>query len=79
MIDHLTIARVASGLGVSWHTANTAVLDEGRRKLIDDPHRLHGVRVIGVDEHAWRHTRFGDRCVTVIIDDGETTYSQLSH
>jgi transposase len=26
------------------------------------------VRVIGVDEHVWRHTRKGDKYVTVIID-----------
>jgi transposase len=68
VVDHLTVARVASHLGVSWHTANSAVLGEGRRILIDNPTRLHGVAVIGVDEHAWRHTRFGDRYVTVIID-----------
>ena len=68
VLDHLTISRVAARLGVSWHTANTAVLAEGRRVLIDDPTRLNGVAVIGVDEHAWRHTRFGDRYVTVIID-----------
>ena len=68
VLDHLTIARVAAGLGVSWHTANNAVLDEGRRLLIDDPPRFDGVRVIGVDEHVWRHTRHGDRYVTVIID-----------
>jgi len=36
--------------------------------LISDPHRLDGVRVIGVDEHVWRHTRRGDKYVTVIID-----------
>jgi len=29
---------------------------------------LHGVRVLGVDEHCWRHTRRGDKFVTVIID-----------
>ena len=68
VVDHLTVARVAAHLGVSWHTANTAVLAEGRRILIDDPTRLEGVAVIGVDEHAWRHTRFGDHYVTVIID-----------
>jgi transposase len=66
--QHLTVARVAEGLGVSWHTANTAVLDEGRRVLINDPGRFDGVRVIGVDEHVWRHTRKGDKYVTVIID-----------
>ena len=68
VIDHLTVARVAAGLGVGWHTANNAVLAEGRRVLIDDPARFDGVAVIGVDEHVWRHTRVGDKYVTVIID-----------
>ncbi|AXH96814.1 ISL3 family transposase [Ornithinimicrobium avium] len=66
--QHLSMARVAEGLAVSWNTANDAVLAEGRRVLIDDPTRLEGVRVLGVDEHAWRHTRKGDKFVTVIID-----------
>ncbi|RAN69568.1 ISL3 family transposase [Bacillus sp. SRB_336] len=66
--QHLTVARIADGLGVTWNTANKAVLAEGRRVLIDDPHRFDGVKVIGVDEHVWRHTRRGDKYVTVIID-----------
>src|SRR5699024_733430 len=66
--QHLTVARVAESLAVSWDTANAAVLAEGRRVLIDDPHRLDGVEVLGVDEHWWRHTRRGDKYVTVIID-----------
>jgi transposase len=66
--QHLTIARVAEGLAVSWNTANDAVLAEGQRVLIADPDRFDGVRVIGVDEHVWRHTRRGDKFVTVIID-----------
>jgi transposase len=66
--QHLTVARVAEGLGVSWNTANDAVLAEGRRMLIEDPDRFDGVTVIGVDEHVWRHTRRGDKYVTVIID-----------
>ena len=45
--QHLTVARVAESLGVSWHTANSAVLDEGRRVLIDDPARFDGVHVVG--------------------------------
>jgi transposase len=68
VVGHLTVARVAEGLGVSWNTANDAVLAEGKRLLIDDDRRFDGVTVIGVDEHAWRHTRRGDRYVTVIID-----------
>jgi len=66
--QHLTVARVAEALGVSWSTANSAVLAEGRRVLIDDPARFDGVKAIGVDEHVWRHTRRGDKYVTVIID-----------
>jgi transposase len=66
--QHLSVARVAEGLAVSWNTANNAVLAEGQRMLIEDPARFDGVRVIGVDEHVWRHTRRGDKYVTVIID-----------
>ena len=68
VLQHLTVARVAEGLAVSWNTANDAVLAEGKRVLIDDPHRYDGVTAIGVDEHVWRHTRRGDKYVTVIID-----------
>ena len=68
VIDHLTVTRVAAGLGVSWSAANTAVLAEGKRRLIEDPARFDGVTTIGVDEHVWRHTRVGDKYVTVIID-----------
>src|SRR4051794_11340643 len=68
VLAHLTVARVADALAVSWDTANNAVLAEGKRVLIDDPGRFDRVAVIGVDEHAWRHTRKGDKYVTVIID-----------
>ena len=68
VVGHLTVARVAEALGVSWNTANDAVLAEGKRMLIDDPARFDGVTAIGVDEHVWRHTRRGDKYVTVIID-----------
>ena len=26
------------------------------------------MRVIGVDEHAWRHTPYGDKYITLILD-----------
>ncbi len=53
--QHLTVARVAEGLAVSWNTANDAVLAEGKPVLIDDPGRFDGVTAIGVDEHVVRH------------------------
>ncbi len=68
VLKHLTVARVAEGLAVAWDTANDAVLAEGKRALIGDPARFDGVTAIGVDEHVWRHTRKGDKYVTVIID-----------
>ena len=68
VVQHLTVARVADGLGVAWNTANDAVLTEGKRVLINDARRFDGVTAIGVDEHVWRHTRHGGKFVTVIID-----------
>ena len=68
VVQHLTVARIAEALAVAWDTANDAVLAEGKRVLIDDEGRFDGVQVIGVDEHVWRHTRKGDKYVTVIID-----------
>ena len=68
VVHHVTVARISQALGVSWNTANTAVLAEGERSLINDPTRYEGVRVIGVDEHVWRHTPYGDKYVTVILD-----------
>ncbi len=68
VLDHLSVSRVAAGLGVSWSAANSAILAEGTRRLIDAPARFDGVTTIGVDEHVWRHTRHGDKYVTVIID-----------
>src|SRR5699024_2520813 len=68
VVGHMSMARVAASLGVSWNTANTAILAEGKRVLFEDEHRFDGVAVIGVDEQVWRHTRKGDRYATVIID-----------
>jgi transposase len=62
--DHLSESRYASGLRVSCNTANTAVL----RALIDVPARFDTVEKLGVDGHAWRRTRFGDKRVSVVID-----------
>jgi hypothetical protein len=59
--QHLSVARIAEALAVSWNTANNAVLAEGRRVLIADPDRFDSVAVIGVDEHVWQHTRRGDK------------------
>lgn len=40
----------------------------GVRVLIAVLHRLDGLRIPGVNEHVGRHTRRGDKYVTVVID-----------
>jgi transposase len=70
MIDRMTVAAVARELGLSWDTVNTIALDATQMIVAADTTRLDGVRVIGVDEHRWSHTRRAgdDGYVTVIID-----------
>ena len=67
-LEAMSVSRVAAALGISWHTANNAILTSAQATLLDDPYRFDGVEVLGVDEHVWRHTRRGDRYVTVVID-----------
>ena len=56
VVAHLTVARVAEALAVSWNTANDAVLAEGQWVFTDGPHRFDGVTTVGFEEHVWRHT-----------------------
>ena len=65
--DNMSMNRIAAHLAVAWHTANEAILAYGDELLLADSTRFEGVRVIGVDEHVWRH-RGGDRYATVIVD-----------
>jgi transposase len=70
MIDRMTVAAVARELGLSWDTVNTIALDATQMIVAADTTRQNGVRVIGVDEHRWSHTRRAgdDGYITVIID-----------
>jgi transposase len=68
--DRVTVAAVARELGRSWDTINTIAVAATTELLAAHPARLDDVRVIGVDEHRWAHTRHaaGDGYVTVIVD-----------
>ena len=48
VLDDLSVSRVASHLDVAWHTANNAIINEGRRLLFNDSTRFDGVTVLGV-------------------------------
>ncbi|AQP46229.1 ISL3 family transposase [Tessaracoccus aquimaris] len=68
VLDHCSISAVAAVLQTAWGTVHDAVTELGQQVLIDLPDRLEGVKVVGVDEHCWRHTHSGDKYVTVVID-----------
>ena len=61
--SHLTVARVAEGLGVAWGTANDAVLAEGKRALIEEPRRGRSGVLEGLGEvvHDVRRVLEADR------------------
>lgn len=67
MCQHLTVARVAEALAVLWNTANGAVLTEGRRVLISDPHLLRQAAVGAVGK---RHRRQGEDQIGPSLQQG---------
>lgn len=70
-IDKMSIFATAKALGLGWDLVNDLALDACRHLVYDDPGHLAGVRVLGVDEHVWKHThRAGepDSFVTVLVD-----------
>lgn len=67
--DDTTVSALARQLGVDWHTLMDAITAHAG-PLVDDPGRLDGVHVLGVDEHIWRRGfRPGlERAVTGMVD-----------
>ena len=53
--DNASVASIARRLGVDWHTVWDAIAPL-LAELADDPARLAGVEVLGVDEHIWHHS-----------------------
>jgi transposase len=68
-IDGSSIAAAAAEFGVGWHTANQAVV-EFTDPHVDDPGRLEGVEMIGVDEKRFLNATPTSRTVytTQIVD-----------
>ena len=80
-LDCMSVSRLAAALGISWHTANNAVLTRAEQTITGNPSPLRwcgGPRRrrfpralrshAGGTPSVWRHTRRGDRYVTVIIN-----------
>lgn len=65
------MSATAKALGVGWELVNQFAVDACRKLVYDNPHRLEGVRILGVDEHVWKHTRRPGQpssFVTVLVD-----------
>jgi transposase len=69
-IDNMSVKACARALGIGWDKTNDLAVAACRHLAYGDPNRLKHVRVLGVDEHKWKHVR-GDGSpgfVTVICD-----------
>ncbi|AKK02022.1 Transposase [Corynebacterium epidermidicanis] len=70
-IDRMSVSATAQALGLGWELVNNAALQACREMVYRDPTPLAGVRILGVDEHVWKHTRRPGEpsCyVTVLVD-----------
>lgn len=70
-LDRMSVAATAKALGVGWELVNQVAIDACRKLVYDNPSHLDGVRILGVDEHVWKHTRRPGQpssFVTVLVD-----------
>lgn len=69
--DRMSVSATAKALGLGWELVNNVALQACREMVYQDPTHLAGVRILGVDEHVWKHTRRPGEpsCyVTVLVD-----------
>jgi len=69
-IDKMSVRAVARALGLGWDLVNSLAVDAARSLVYDDPNHLQGVRILGVDEHKWKHVRGSGQAsyVTILVD-----------
>lgn len=56
---------------MGWELVNKVAVTATRNLVYADPSHLAGVRILGVDEHVWKHTRRPGEpssMVTVLVD-----------
>lgn len=70
-IDRMSVSATAKALGIGWELVNQVALEACRQLVYDDSPHLDGVRILGVDEHVWKHTRKPGQpsnLVTTLVD-----------
>lgn len=70
-VDRMSVSATAKVLGVGWELVSQVAVDACRQLVYDNPSHLDGVRILGVDEHVWKHTRKPGQpssLVTILVD-----------
>lgn len=70
-VDKMSVSTTATALGIGWELVNKVAVDAVRNLVYANPAHLDQVRILGVDEHVWKHThRAGEpsSLVTVLVD-----------
>src|SRR5690625_3977041 len=69
-IDKMSVKAVAGALGLGWDLVNRLALNTARSLVYDNLTHLNGVKILGVDEHAWSHIRGRgkDTYATILVD-----------
>lgn len=57
-VDKMSVSVTVTALGVGWDLVNKVAVDAVRDLVYADPIHLGQVRILGVDEHVWKHTRY---------------------
>ena len=53
-LECMSVSRLAAALGISWHTANNAILTRAEQTIVGNLDRFDGVEVLGVDDSPTR-------------------------
>ncbi|MGC3023462.1 MULTISPECIES: ISL3 family transposase [Brevibacterium] len=68
--DQMSIQAISKALGLGWDLVNHLAINAAKSLVYADPDHLSGVRVLGIDEHCWKHVRGQgeDSFATIFVD-----------
>ncbi|WP_019160093.1 transposase family protein, partial [Brevibacterium senegalense] len=68
--DQMSISAISRALGLGWDLVNQLATTAAKSLVYADPMHLAGVRVLGIDEHCWKHVRGqgDDSFATIFVD-----------
>lgn len=70
-VDRMSVSATTKALGVGWELVKRIAVDAIRELVYADSGHLDRVRVLGVNDHVWKHTRRPggpSSMVTVLVD-----------